>query len=236
MADFVVIVPSRERPHAVAELVEAFDATCTADTRLHLVLDDDSPAIDEYRSAALDHPWGGRLQVITHPSRNMCQALNMEAVRVAEELRPFAIGFMGDDHRPRSMSWDQSYLDVLRELGTGIVYGNDLFQGERIPTQVAMTSDIIRTLGHMAPSVLVHLFLDDYWKDLGTQAGCLRYLPDVIVEHMHPFAGKAETDAGYERVNAKSMYQADHAAYMRWKYMNLPGEVAKVRALRQANA
>jgi hypothetical protein len=129
------------------------------------------------------------------------------------------------------MNWDLAYLDALREMGTGIVYGNDLLQGKRLPTQVAMTADIIRALGYMVPPELFHMYADDWWKVLGHNAGCLRYLPDVIVEHMHPVAGKAEWDEGHKRVNAQEVYDRDYAAYASLQTRELPGAIFRVRAL-----
>jgi hypothetical protein len=49
----------------------------------------------------------------------------------------------------------------------------------------------------------------------------LTYLDDVIIEHMHPFAGKAEFDEGYTRVNAREMYAHDKRVfdnYMRFDF------------------
>jgi hypothetical protein len=138
---------------------------------------------------------------------------------------------MGDDHRPRTVGWDAAYLNALHELGTGIVYGDDRLQGEALPTQCAMTADIVRALGYMAPAGLRHLAVDNFWLDLGRGAGCLRYLPDVVVEHMHPLAGKAEWTPGHRRVNAPAMYERDLAEYGRFKRHELPGAVAKVRDL-----
>lgn len=236
MTDLVVIVPSRGRPEAAGPLVEAFTATCTASTLLLFAVDEDDPAGDGYGAATR----AGVIpaSVIHCPSKTMVEALNMAAVdtvspRNAEAFpAPFAVGFMGDDHCPRTVGWDAAYLEALRELGTGIVYGNDLLQGERIPTQVAMTSDIVRALGYMAPPTLTHLYVDNFWKDLGQRAGCLRYLPDVVVEHRHPFAGKADMDAGYVRVNSASMYERDQTAYGLYYAEQLPADVAKVRTLR----
>jgi hypothetical protein len=88
--------------------------------------------------------------------------------------------------------------------------------------------------GHMAPATLTHLYVDNYWRDLGQGAGCLRYLPDVIVEHMHPIAGKAEWDDGHVRVNALAMYQRDSDAYADYAGSHLLSDVEKVRALRGA--
>lgn len=226
MPDLVVVVPSRGRPGAARELAEAFDATCTADTELMFALDDDDPTRDEY---GINAGW------VTSPSRSMVQALNYAALYLVNGHGepPFAVAFMGDDHRPRSVSWDRAYLDALRELGTGIVYGNDLLQGERLPTQCAMTADIVRAWGYMAPPCLTHLYVDNFWAAAGAGADCLRYLPDVVVEHVHPFAGKAQMDAGYARVNGRSMYARDEAAFRAYvEAGGLVTDVEKVRALR----
>ena len=76
-----------------------------------------------------------------------------------------------------------------------------------------MTADIVRALGHMAPPALTHLYVDNYWRDLGRACRCLTYLPVVVVEHLHPLAGKATWDEGYRRVNDRAMYDKDAAAY-----------------------
>ena len=232
MADLVVIVPSRGRPEAARELYLTFAATRTS-AHLLFAVDADDPTRDEYRGA-VPGEWSDNHDAVGEPS-SMVKALNAAALRRANaDDSPFAIGFMGDDHRPRTVGWDARYLDALREMSTGIVYGNDLLQGARLPTQVAMTTDIVRALGWMAPPTLVHLAVDNFWLDLGHAAGCIRYLPDVVVEHMHPIAGKAEWDEGHRRVNDPAMYQRDLAEYARIQATVLPDAVAKVRALRTA--
>jgi hypothetical protein len=230
VTDLVVIVPSRGRPGAAVELAAAFAET-ESTSRLVFAVDDDDPTRSRYLAALDAYP-----ATTVHfclpllPPSTMVKALNSAAGLYANEA--YALGFMGDDHRPRTQGWDRLYVEALRELGTGIVYGNDLLQGERIPTQVAMTADIVRAVGHMAPPTLTHLYVDNYWKDLGERAGCLRYLPDVVVEHMHPIAGKAAWDAGHVRVNQRSMYQRDSDAYADYAGLHLAVDIEKVRALR----
>jgi hypothetical protein len=225
-----VIVPSRGRPQAVRELVEAFASTSTADTRLTVALDEDDPEHAKY----IDAIYGSGIAThATHPNRTMVEALNRVAVGLAaSDYPPFAVAFLGDDHRPRTAGWDAAYLEALRELGTGIVFGNDLLQCGNLPTQCAMTSDIVRALGWMCPPTLRHMYVDNFWRDLANLAGCLQYLPEVVVEHMHPFAGKAPLDAGYKRVNARDVYAADQAAYMTYTTEQLFADAAKVRSLR----
>lgn len=236
-----MLVPTRGRPQAAVELLEAFDATCTAETFVAFVVDADDPLRDDYThvvegASRVDGPgqWLSRRAaagVLVTPSTTMVEALNFAAIGYATTT-PVAVAFLGDDHRPRTKGWDTAYLEALRELGTGIVYGNDLLQGPRIPTQCAMTSDIVRALGFMAPPTLTHLFVDNFWKDLALAAGCLTYLPDVVVEHMHPVAGKAEWDAGHVRVNQPAMYQRDERAYRQYKATYLPADIETVAALR----
>jgi len=227
VTDLVVIVPSRGRPDAAVDLATAFVET-KATARLIFAVDEDDPTRTHYL-AALDAYPATTVHFGPAPS-TMVRALNAAASLYANEAR--VLGFMGDDHRPRTKHWDAMYLAALDQLGTGIVYGNDLLQGENIPTQVALTSDIVRAVGQMAPPTLTHLFVDNYWRDLGRAAGCLRYLPDVVVEHMHPIAGKADWDEGHVRVNQQSMYQRDHAAYLTYAREHLAADVEKVRALR----
>jgi hypothetical protein len=225
MTDLVIVVPSRGRPGKMFELADAFEATCTADTALVVSLDSDDKRVDEY----VDDRYAYRF---VQPNTSMVEALN-RGVLMAHGFAPsFAVGFMGDDHRPRSKGWDQAYLDALRELGTGIVYGDDLLQHEKLPTQCAMTSNIVQELGWMAPPSLKHMFVDNWWLELGKGAECLRYLPDVVVEHEHPHAGKTEWDDGYRRVNAKPVYQRDGFQFDLLRARELPAAVQKVRALR----
>jgi len=234
MPDLVVIIPTRGRPGAIPELIESFLETCGEDTSIIFAVDDDDPLLDDYGTAVREslyiggtdpdgwRTWERRdktinagVCVIDNPT-NMVGALNRTAAYVLnpEILVNFgvkAIAFMGDDHRPRTAGWDTAYLEALGAK-PGFVYGNDLHQGRRIPTQVAISVSVVRALGHMAPDVLTHLYVDDYWKNLGTSAGCLTYLPEIVVEHCHPAAGKAGWDPGYVRVNDPGMYARDEKA------------------------
>jgi hypothetical protein len=233
MADLVVIVPSRGRPDAAAELAEAARRTCSADTLFVIAVDGDDASWDLYAKTATAGVCSYKTR-IGDGRPTMVRALNTVALQRAflPDDPPFAIGFMGDDHRPRTKGWDAEYLDALHELGTGIVYGNDLYQGEKVPTQCAMTADIIRALGYMCPPTLRHMYVDNFWLDLGSEADCLVYLPDVVVEHMHPVAGKADWDEGHKRVNAREVYDADALAYGEHHTSGrFAADVAKVRAL-----
>lgn len=211
MPELVVVVPSRGRPHAVSELAGSFHKTCTADTLLIFAVDESDPTRESYRQAVRDLGTAVVERRVV-PSTTMVEALNLVVGDIVEWADlPDAIGFMGDDHRPRTRGWDRTYLDVLAD-GPGIVYGDDLFQHANLPTQCAISAGVARAWGHMAPSVLEHMEVDTYWREVGRAAGIITYLPDVVVEHMHPYAKKSEWDEHYLRVNDNAVYTKDRKA------------------------
>lgn len=123
-------------------------------------------------------------------------------------------GFVGDDHRFRTAGWDTQIEQVLSER-PGFAFGNDLARND-IPTQVFVNSRIVMALGWMALPGAKHLYLDNTWAYLGGSISSLSYLPDVIIEHVHPFFGKGQMDEGYARVNQASMYEHDNAVFRQW--------------------
>ena len=203
MRNLVVLVPSRNRPGSIAELIKSFDETET-ESDLIVIVDDDEPQMDEYLLLGCD------VLMVQKQGKGMAKPLNFAANLYADKYRHFA--FLGDDHRPRTKNWDVHFINKLDELGTGLVYGDDLLQGENLATAVAMTGNIVKELGGMVPQDMIHLYLDNFWMTLGKDLNALAYLPDVILEHLHPVAGKAEWDDQYREVNAPEVYSADKKA------------------------
>jgi hypothetical protein len=217
----LVIVPSRGRPDAMAELVTVFGDTATGDTRLLFGVDSDDPQRDNYlapESGGLT----GRVSVNVSRRAGMVGTLNRLAAMHADDYDVLA--FMGDDHRPRTPGWDQRFADMLAER-PGVAYGDDLLQGEALPTSAFISSGLVRALGYMAPPCLRHLYVDNAWLDFG-RATNLTYLPDVVIEHVHPLAGKVEPDDGYREVNA--LHARDSAAYQRWRTEQWPTDRARL--------
>jgi glycosyltransferase involved in cell wall biosynthesis len=200
-----VVVPSRGRPENADRLAKAFIDT-NAEADLYIVIDNDDPKWNEYaKNESLtvlpaDNKTGG------------CAAsLNTGAVLLLDvtkfPLYDYFV-FMGDDHLPRTKNWDKALIQTLG-LQTGIAYGDDLLQGENLPTAFAMTRDLVNELRGMTFPGCIHLYFDNFVKQLGIDLKCLRYLPDVIIEHLHPVAGKAQMDEGYTRVNQPKWYEED---------------------------
>jgi len=204
MKDLAIIVPTRGRPSNIEDLLFSLQETNTV-SDLWIVLDDDDIEVDHYTEL------GAKALIFPREGKGMAKPLNKAAMHLLDQYRHFA--FLGDDHRPRTDKWDEFFIRELDLLGTGLVYGNDLLQGENLPTAVAMTKNIVRELKGMVPPGLIHLYLDNFWMQLGKDLGAFSYLGHVILEHLHPIAGKAEWDEGYKAVNAEEVYSADAKAF-----------------------
>ncbi|MCM8552318.1 hypothetical protein [Streptomyces sp. STCH 565 A] len=228
--DLLVIIPTRGRPHTVPEIMAAWDETA-ATAHVLFAVDTDDPELAAYKKHAAAYKADGRVRFTFGKRRRLVGTLNQQAVKATGSYRFLA--FMGDDHRPRPapMSWDARIRECLSG-GPGIVYGNDLLQGEKMATAVAMTSDIVATLGYMAPPAMVHLCVDLCWVDWGRGMQRITYLDDMVIEHLHPAASKAELDAVYEECNSEAQVSADTAAYYEYRDAGgLEADLAKLRKL-----
>ncbi len=238
MTDLAIIVPTKGRPENVAKVIAAWDFTNAWDhADLVLAVDGDDPAIHAYRALAADFKdraaevgIDSPMYLVEHETwLPMVHKLDITARILAE--RYWALGFAGDDHLPRTIGWAPAYLDALRELRTGLVYGDDGYQGAKLSTEWAMTSDVVRALGRMVPAPVEHMYSDVSVLDLFTAAGAITHLPHVQIEHMHPIAGKAESDAQYQRVNHRDQFRSDKIIYERWREVEMAGHIELVRAL-----
>lgn len=227
MTHIAVIVPTRGRPGNAARLATAFRETTTLGAVPVFVVDQDDPLRHEYeRDLRAGHL--PRLLVADGASNGMVRALNWAAARYTELYD--VLGFMGDDHMPRTHGWDARMAAACDSPLPRLAYGNDLFQGKALPTAVFMQSRLIKAMGMMAPYNFKHLYVDNFWLELGARLDGISYLDDVVIEHIHPAAGKAQMDDGYRRVNAPAVDQSDRTEWLAFRDSGqLDALVAQVR-------
>lgn len=225
--DILILVPTRGRPGALPELIQAWRDT-GAEAHLWFCIDFDDPEEMAYITAYYDSKPSKNMHIASTERLRLAGTLNYWAADALPDFK--AIGFMGDDHRPRTKGWDQRFAECLSG-GAGVVYGNDLLVGDRFPTAVCMTSDIPDTLGYFCPPGFTHLCLDLVWKDWGVGMGRITYLDDVVIEHMHPANGKAEFDDRYAEVNSEAMVSLDTKAYVDYCEHALASDIEKLKKL-----
>jgi len=232
LRDLLVVTPSRGRPERLWVMIEACLSLSEADTDIAVGIDRDDPAAARYDEIvrAYHFAYSGEVFSVMAPRRTLSMWTNRIAAANAGEYRAFAS--LGDDHLPRTAGWDGLLLEALDDLndyGEGIAYGNDLHQGEALPTAPVISAGIVSALGWMMEPSLRHMNVDDVWRDLGRAAGCLAYVPEVVIEHLHPDAGKAVGDETY--AESAAGLSADREAYHRWRNERMAADAAKVRAV-----
>lgn len=221
--DLTVYVPTRGRPGNALKLQEQFYKTVSLNSRIMFILSNDDDKVEEYSGLHYS-------MRVSPERRGFTEPLNLGYLRDRREVYSYALGFMGDDHFPHTLGWDERVISELKNMGAGLVYGNDKFQKEKIPTQIFMTADIPLELGFFTLPRLQHLYADNFWLDLGRGLGRIRYLPDVIIEHLHPGAGKAEHDEGYEFSGSFQLDQKDKKIYCDYLAEELADDVVRVDA------
>jgi len=235
--ELAMIIPTRGRPENIRKVISAWDFTNAWDVAdLYLAVDEDDPEIQRYQALFEEHRHPDTDEPLFHLTFSatwvpMVSKLDRTANGLALSGKYFALGFAGDDHLPRTINWAQTYLAKLRELKTGLVHGDDGYQGSNICTEWAVTSDVVRTLGRMIPAPVEHMYSDVSTHDLMTAADALAYLPQVRIEHMHPIVKKAENDEQYRRVNSREQFRQDKIKYDSWRNGRMSEHLAAVKAL-----
>lgn len=220
MADVAIITPTRARSDRLRAMIfSALTLASAASFEFWIGIDDDdeseySPVVDDAFAAGAD------VHVYRLARRTLSSWTNWLAGRcLAAEYAPRYLMSIGDDHVIRTTGWDKALIEAIAEQdGPGFAYGNDLFQGSTLPTAWMVHADAVRALGWMMLPACEHMYVDNVIKALGETAGRLVYLPSVIIEHVHPDAGKIERDASYEQSNRADQYGRDVKAYMQWRH------------------
>ena len=223
--DLVLLVPSRGRPANVQRLNETCKRTCTARTLLHFGFDDDDPAREQNIKAAEGCSWTSRERMNLTGWTNKLAVMNME-------LAP-ALASIGDDMVPETPGWDTALLDAL-PAGGGAAYAHSNRRDD-IPEHIVISTSLVAALGRFA-LFGGHWYIDEGWRDVfgPSGAGCLAFVPDVTIRHLHPnVPGGDPADRTYH--DAAEEFDADLATYQRWR-LSPRGMAADIDTVRRARA
>jgi SAM-dependent methyltransferase len=217
----LALCPSRNRPHQANETLDSFLRTRKdKHSRLVFIVDEDDETIREYPQQCVYR---------VKPTGRMGGALALATADASLIGNATSVGMIGDDNRFRTMGWDQT-LDDWLSFHVGIAYPDDGFQHERLPTNWWISRKVFNEFGLAHPG-LHHLFMDNYWQSMGEGAKCIRYFPDILIEHLHPLAGKSEYDEIYERGNSSTNAQHDRAFFEEWKQGERRNDVRRLRGM-----
>lgn len=195
------LLPSRQRPESLKRFFDAYRET-GADSPGVVWLDDDD--YDKYMDINLPKGW---FFIINEPMDGTGPITNAFLERYPNE--PW-YGLLGDDVIPRTQGWDKKLIAAAGS--NGVAYGNDLINAERHAAHPVVGGDMVRSLGWLALPGCKRIYIDDALMEVAKRRGTLKYIPEVVLEHMHYTAGKSQFDDTY----AKPGMEEDAAIYKTW--------------------
>lgn len=153
--------------------------------------------------------------------------INSEQLNVVKKINYLAkkyisnyefVYFIGDDCLFETSDWEEIYLKAAKEKQYVMFYPNDKIQNGRLPTHPFMSAEIIRKIGFMGPECLQHMYVDNFWKSVGQHLGCLKYFPDVIIDHRHPARGFKSDDLYKRNDSYFADDQKNYLSYMKEQF------------------
>jgi len=213
----LTIMCSRERPNECFNAVESFLNT-SSESDLTILLDGDDSNLMAYLEKK-EHLHFYMIQ----KKDTITNRINQSALSNIDKYEFFHI--TNDDVFYHTKYWDKKFMETLNDYGYGIVYGNDLFQKENLPTFPFISSEIIKELGWLQMPLLNKYYGDMAWKILGIEANCLYHCQEIIIEHLHHLAGKGKYPVDMD------IYKKDSESFARWIGTRMERDIGKIRRL-----
>ena len=202
-------------------MADSFHETSEEDNCLMIFIDKCDPCLEEYFSLLKDD------MVVVNDRMTNTKIFNFALSRFP---KCEYYHMTNDDFIYKTPGWDSKFVHILENKRCGIAYGNDLLQGQSMATAPFISGDIVRALGWLQLPDLDYLGGDVVWQTIGHKIDRLFYLPDVIIEHVHYQAKKAEIDETYKNTNSPARYEKDGQAFKKWiKERRIDLDVLKVR-------
>lgn len=186
----LLATPTRGRPDGFREMVRSARRTANQNDQLAIVarIDKDDPEHLGYNKE--------RGYQVTQGKRvNLPDAWN----EIVRNNRFDILMMCADDIRFRTTGWDDEVRAVFEQWPDriGHAYGDDGFHGENLATHSFVSKEWIDAVGYYLPTILRGDYVDTFLHVLAQNLGRKQYMPRVFIEHLHPFAGKAEMDDTY---------------------------------------
>ena len=183
--------------------IDAWHATGATATVVLLLDDDDVP---KYAAIEMPKSW----ITITAPRVPIAHRLQWAFDYTPGEQY---YGFLADDLLPRTAEWDQLLIAAARD--DGVAFAKDSIYNGSFATHPVIGGGLVRRVGWLSLPGLHHLYVDAAWTEIGKRLGVFRYLPDVIVDHLHFSNGKATYDKTYQDHN--KFADVDRRLFENWK-------------------
>lgn len=198
--DYSIIIPTKNRAIAVNELLESIYSTSDNFEKVEICfyIDNDD---NESKTCILQlmEKYGKNIKYTSSEKKlNLSQMWNFtyENISTGE-----IIMLCADDIRFRTKSWDTIIKNEFLKVNDKIllVFGDDLIQNEKLATHSFIHRKWVDISGFWLPPYFCADYVDTWLDDVARKINRIKYLPNVITEHMHFSVNKSKYDENTEK-------------------------------------
>jgi hypothetical protein len=213
-----ILTPTRNRPDNCQRFIKSIYQTTKNIGTIELLfyVDKDDPSIGAYMSLQKhcydEFPGFPRVQFSFGDPIPVCDSWNF----MAKDSMGDVIIMGNDDLIYRTPEWDSILRKELSTIKDDIycAWFDDGINGEKHCAFPIISRKWVETLGYcFAPAGTFNFGYNDTWVfDVGKRVRRLKYIPNILVEHMHFSNSKAEMDDTYARNRTQergNLYQKD---------------------------
>lgn len=150
---------------------------------------------------------------------NLMEKINIHAIDIANRYK--YVGFIGDDIVFRTR-WESTFIDFLSKQEYGLAFANDLIHTTGgLATHPFINSRMILALGFFGCPAVGHHYFDNYWMKIVERLGQIKFFERIIMEHMHPIVGKADSDSLFYEIESNlELNTKKYSEYMNKEFEN----------------
>ena len=207
----LAICPTRERVDKCRRMLYSFDFASREGADIIFCLDYDDPQLGKYIELFEAEK---RRYYIYFEKQTITQMFNDVALNHGRSYDIYHTS--NDDFVYDTVDFDRLVIESVEANGSGIYYGNDKHWGADMAVAPFITADLVRAVGYLQMPRLIHLCNDTVWTEIGRTLGRLFYIPEIVIDHIHPETKGIERDVISQRVNSPEAYQQDYINYLLW--------------------
>jgi len=223
MTDLVILVPSRCREAELNRFIGSVKKNAVMDTFVSVWLSDDT-IIDDKNLIFVINNFERR------PRCGIANKWNRMAERVYFNLAARYLMIGNDDSVVQTKGFDKKLIEAAEKIGKySMVYPNDGFHPGSIATFPMLSAPLYNALGYIFSNAFNHNCPDIYLQDLCTALGICKWVPEVVIEHMHVCNKKANMDEVYKIGTDPELYAKDRETYDILKKNKFPQELERLK-------
>ena len=216
-----------QRPELFLRMVKSYQQTAKSpESRLVAYVSTEDPKIEEYKKLILPE----RTSIEYGPKKTMVQVLNYFSCEKYREYNYYSE--VNDDHVFVTPGWDIAMMKAIDKKynGMSIAYGKT----ESLPTATMHGAKLVHGLGYFFPPIYEHMLVDFWIIEVNIATDIMVYLPDVVVDHLHPVFKKGVWDDTYQD-GENELNRISNDIHKNWMIKNKNDDIQKINTLIEEN-